>query len=275
MKNFKLLFILVAILLGTGTAYACDEASTSINTITDNMDGTYDVTYDICVEYFGLEGSPSSWSIHYNNPNTTVITGFSPASITSLSGDIYNGTIRDGNCDAEEDNVYGACDGVNNVLQYYTTEAFPGNGTTVNLCFSVTTTIQGYPMSVDIIVNGGETVFATCTQTLNFPPLPACNISAITAGPQTACSNGTYSQDVIVTYVDPPTSGTLVVNGQSFPIGMSPQTVTLSGLTADSNPVNVSAQFSGELTCNFTANNVFTAPAPCGGCIGSPGFIQN
>jgi uncharacterized protein YjdB len=93
----------------------------------------------------------------------------------------------------------------------------------------------------------------------------ACSITAITAGTQTACVSpaNTYTQQVTVTYSNPPGSGNLVVNGQNFAIGSSPQTVTLTGLTANGASVNVTASFSAEPTCTFTVNNLFTAPASC------------
>ncbi|WP_170228034.1 hypothetical protein, partial [Vicingus serpentipes] len=53
------------------------------------------------------------------------------------------------------------------------------------------------------------------------------------------------------------------VNGQSFAITGSPQTVILTGLTADGNSVNVTADFSADGACTVTSNGLFTAPAPC------------
>ena len=91
-----------------------------------------------------------------------------------------------------------------------------------------------------------------------------CPITTITPGTQGACndSNDTYSQDLIVEYVDPPTTGTLVVNGQSFAIGTSPQTVTLTGLTADGLDVDVIAAFSDE-DCDYVKESLFEAPSKC------------
>ena len=72
-----------------------------------------------------------------------------------------------------------------------------------------------------------------------------CAITVITAGNQTNCdqNSNTYSQDVTITFNDAPASGNLVVNGQNFAIGTSPQTVTLTSLTADGQAVEVTAQF--------------------------------
>lgn len=93
-----------------------------------------------------------------------------------------------------------------------------------------------------------------------------CGISALAAGAQTACDPGTntYTQTVTVTYTNAPASGTLVVNGQNFAITASPQTVVLTGLTANSSAVNVTANFSADTACSRTSNGLFTAPAACG-----------
>jgi hypothetical protein len=72
-----------------------------------------------------------------------------------------------------------------------------------------------------------------------------------------------YTQQVTVTYVNPPASGTLNVNGQSFAITTSPQTVTLTGLNANGATVNVTAAFSASATCTRTNTALFTAPAAC------------
>jgi hypothetical protein len=93
----------------------------------------------------------------------------------------------------------------------------------------------------------------------------ACAISDLAAGTQTACNpaTNTYTQQVVVTYANPPATGNLVVNTQSFAIGTSPQTVTLVGLTANGAAVNVTASFSAEPGCSRTETALFTAPASC------------
>ncbi len=78
-----------------------------------------------------------------------------------------------------------------------------------------------------------------------------CMITAIIDDNNTICDprTNTYSQQVIVEYVFPPTVGTLDVNGQSFPIEGSPQTIVLEDLPADGQPVDVTARFSAEPGC--------------------------
>jgi hypothetical protein len=84
-------------------------------------------------------------------------------------------------------------------------------------------------------------------------------------GNQSACDpmTNTYSNDVIVTFTDAPAFGTLDVNGQSFAIGTSPQTVTLTGLSADGAALSINALFSSDAGCTFSAADLFSAPANC------------
>ncbi|WP_405570963.1 fibronectin type III domain-containing protein [Winogradskyella sp. Asnod2-B02-A] len=91
-----------------------------------------------------------------------------------------------------------------------------------------------------------------------------CPITNVTVGTQAICNDidDTYSQDLIIEYVSPPASGSLEVNGQSFAIGTSPQTVTLTGLTADGLDVDISAHFTAE-ACDYTVERAFEAPSQC------------
>ena len=94
-----------------------------------------------------------------------------------------------------------------------------------------------------------------------------CNseITNITAGTQGSCdpSTNTYTQQLTIFYSNPPSSGTLIVNEQSFPFGASQQTITLTNLNADGQAVNVRAYFSDEAGCVENVNSLFTAPVAC------------
>lgn len=91
-----------------------------------------------------------------------------------------------------------------------------------------------------------------------------CAITSITSVSTPYCVTGSnlYSQEIIVTYNNPPGGGstTLNVNGQSFSITGSPQAVVLQNLPTNGLPVNVSASFSSNPGCNLTVNSLFTAP---------------
>jgi uncharacterized repeat protein (TIGR03806 family) len=107
------------------------------------------------------------------------------------------------------------------------------------------------------------------------PPPTNCSIGSISAGDQTDCNeaNSTYTQDITVTYVNEPSSGNLIVNNQIFPIGTSPQTVTLTGIISNGLSSDVEAYFSTEQTCALIVENLFTAPANCN--IGNPDNSPN
>lgn len=103
------------------------------------------------------------------------------------------------------------------------------------------------------------------------PASCVCNINSIAIGAQSACSSPsqTYTQALTISYTNPPASGNLQVNGQTFPITGSPQALTLTNLPADSNPVDVTVSFTANNACSYQQNSAFTAPAPCGCIINS------
>ena len=133
--------------------------------------------------------------------------------------------------------------------------------TALNATFNIPSNAALGLWNVNVEQVGGSVV----TLTNGFRIDSACSISNLTAGAQTACNptTNTYTQAVVVTFSNPPASGNLVVNGQSFAIGTSPQSVTLTGLVADGAAVNVTASFSAEPACSRTQNSLFTAPANC------------
>lgn len=93
----------------------------------------------------------------------------------------------------------------------------------------------------------------------------SCRINTIEAGMQSACDpiTNTYSQEIIVTYDEPPLSGNLTVNGTPFPITGSPQTVTLVGQISDGTAQGASAAFSEIPTCAKFVADLYTAPGNC------------
>lgn len=92
-----------------------------------------------------------------------------------------------------------------------------------------------------------------------------CSITDAVVGTQTACDNGTnlYTQVVTVYSVNGPTTGNLVVNGQSFPVSASPQEVTLVGLNSDGLAVDLAVSFSEGPVCVYNETTAFTAPTGC------------
>ena len=147
-----------------------------------------------------------------------------------------------------------------------------GSGITVNSVEAVSSTELVTEISIDPaavvgfrsvqVTTGSE--FASLGRAF-LVTVPNCKITDIVAGEFLGCdpATETYSQEVIVSYIEAPETGDLVVNGQSFPITGSPQTVVLTGLEADANPVNVTATFSDDAVCTFVKESVFTAAEDC------------
>ncbi|MFM1930847.1 MAG: hypothetical protein RL226_150 [Bacteroidota bacterium] len=94
---------------------------------------------------------------------------------------------------------------------------------------------------------------------------PPCDVTQIVPGSQSACDplTNSFSQDLVVVYTNAPASGSLLVNGQSFTISGSPQIVTLTNLNSSGLPVDVSASFSADPSCNLTLSALFDAPESC------------
>ncbi|MBL7794813.1 MAG: T9SS type A sorting domain-containing protein [Saprospiraceae bacterium] len=126
---------------------------------------------------------------------------------------------------------------------------------------------NGQPVDVTAFFSAVPTCTYTEEELFTAPPscLP-CDILSVSAGAQSACQNDTYSQQITVTYENPPTGGSLIVNGIQFAVLGSPQTVEVAGLVADGEPVNVSAAFSDAENCAYFAEALFTAPDPCPPC---------
>jgi hypothetical protein len=97
--------------------------------------------------------------------------------------------------------------------------------------------------------------------------LQSCSMVVTSATP-TACANNLYNLAVVVTYINPP-SGNITVNtnnGGTITVAAttSPQTITLTGLTADGvQDIDVTAFFVATPTCTNTAMDIYDAPAAC------------
>ncbi len=138
--------------------------------------------------------------------------------------------------------------------------------------FTATTT----PIEIPLCnLNGGTTYYFRITHynnTLNtwktpykyeLRSAPACEIMSVNSGTRTDCSPNpsTYSQEIVVTYNNVPTNGfSIDVNGTTYPINSSPQTIVLNNLAADGQAVDVNVNIVNHDCCSKTFNNVFVAP---------------
>jgi len=129
------------------------------------------------------------------------------------------------------------------------------------------------PMDVDVNSLIGGTLIdaaesANCIlASANFKPVTietSCVIGNINLGDQTACDpiNNTFTQEVIITYDLPPTTGMLTVNDMDYPITGSPQTITLT-FVADGTSIDIEASFTEDNLCANLATNLVAAPVNC------------
>ena len=250
---------------------ACDNSSLTISNLVDNGNGTYTYTLDIVVELGALDATYYGFTLSFNSPHNSPSvflyqTGISDADLTSgnFGGSSLTGHIGSAINSTANDSDWNPYLNQNNVLSYEYGGLFGLTSNNFSLTLLVTVTGCVETIEFNSHVNSGA---ASCiyTESTGLSCALPCSISALAAGTQTACdpTTNTYTQEVVVTYSNPPSTGNLVVNGQSFAITTSPQTVTLTNLTANAAVVDVTAQFSDQSTCTLTTPSLFTAPSPC------------
>ncbi len=97
----------------------------------------------------------------------------------------------------------------------------------------------------------------------------SCSIGGYLVNSLSACDplTGTYSASLFFNIQAWPSSGGLVVNGQTFAITGSPLAVTLTGLPADGLPADLLAFFEGDSACQFVTASAWNAPPSCDTCV--------
>ncbi|HPM40640.1 MAG TPA: hypothetical protein PK371_07080, partial [Bacteroidales bacterium] len=103
-----------------------------------------------------------------------------------------------------------------------------------------------------------------------------CNISSLTANPTTCnTANNTYSVSGTISFINPPTSGQLIISdnsgvSQTFNAPFnSPITYNLNGLISDGTTHTISAYFTNAPSCIRTVQ--YTSPQLCSGCLANAG----
>lgn len=280
----KLIAILgvFSLCFGLNTSLACNASSISIASQTTNPDGSITYSLDITIDHGGLDAVFYGFALEFLSPTgtpTVVMGGTYPttpsianAGLTSgnLSG-ILQGLTGTGINSVANDSDWNQFGSQMNVLSYESAQLF--GAISNDISFSIDVTVMGCVESIVFYANVNSGAAACIYNVSTGQNCASCTISNLTAVP-TACSNNLYSVTITVVYSNPPLSGTLDVQGQSFPITSSPQSVTLIGLVADGMPVNVSAQFSADAMCSMTMNGLYTAPASCTNCNANAGTFN-
>jgi hypothetical protein len=272
MKKIILLLTLISLYFSQNSQ-ACHN--TTINTVSsvNNGNGTTTYTINLTIDVGSFDGNSLGFALIFGSSASTPIVRTSPAFTPFLTRAGFNNLVGHtgttiGSSMPGADFFSSRYANRTDVLTYETNDGTFGFGST-DYTTTVTVTVQGCVESItldgDFRTLGTAVSNALCRPVFNTGVSCACNINSLSAGSQTACvpATNTYTQQVIVTYTNPPATGTLNVNGQSFAITASPQTVTLTGLTANGAAVNVTAVFSASATCTRSSTALFTAPAAC------------
>jgi hypothetical protein len=249
------------------------ESSAIFGAASNDFSMQIQITVDGCVEDILFDSSVNSGS---SSCEKTASTGINCAvcSITNIAA-ATQGTCNSG------DNTY-----TQEIIVTYANP--PASGTLdVETPAIQSSPITGSPQTIiltglfadgfnvsPIVSFSAEPTCAVSTPDLFTAPAPCanCSIDNVAIGIQSACNpvDDSYTQQVTITYSDPPGTGTLDVNGQSFGITGSPQTVTLVGLVANGSIVNGAVEFANDPVCSDVVS--FAAPIACSiGCAADNG----
>ena len=127
---------------------------------------------------------------------------------------------------------------------------------------------NGAPVDVTAYFTGDPTCTATQASLFLAPEAcggGTCTLISADIGTQSACNpiDGTYTQQVTLQFAYSAGAGDVEVNGQTFPVSNDIANITLTGLTADGDDVNLAITFTGDDACAFAVLDAWTAPSPC------------
>ena len=263
----------ILILASASSLFACDNSTITIISQITNADGTITYNIDLGIDHGGLDATYYGYVLEFNsslNTPTVILGGTYPTTNSVAPGDVTCGNLTEifqalsGNDinSLNNDSDWNQFMGLSNVLSFETGAIW--GAITNDICIPIQVTVSGCVEEIVFHANANSGA-AACVYTISTGQSCAnCEITNLSAtqGPCDPLTN-TYTAEITVTYSNAPGSGTLDVNGQSFSITSSPQTVILTGLVSDGNSVDVTANFSADPACNLTTNGLFTAPLPC------------
>jgi len=133
----------------------------------------------------------------------------------------------------------------------------------------------GFPIAPRFLITTVVILFVGAVQALSayspvdvLPPSDTCRIDAIELVKLEDCTPDTEGVTAVldIRHSNAPGTGSLIVNELTFPLGGSSQTVWLP-LERNGASITVTAFFSADSSCRFTAPELFSVPA--GSCVGS------
>lgn len=119
-------------------------------------------------------------------------------------------------------------------------------------------------LSIDELLAGAD-CFSTSLNEKPLTVLQSCFVYDIVAENQTVCNpeTNTYEQTISFKIDMGPGTGTVTINGQSFPLDGDEATVTLADLVATGRPVDLQFEFSDDVGCDGLYEDVFISAPNC------------
>jgi hypothetical protein len=137
------------------TTFACNEASFTLNSETDNGDGTYTYNFDICIEVTGLESWPDWFQVKFVGGTFTSVVdnSWNTPTISSSTGDDYNAARAESNT----------------ALRWTESFTFPSHCCNTICTSNITVNTNGKPTDIDVSFH--DTYGGDCDQSYNIPTL--------------------------------------------------------------------------------------------------------